>query len=141
MERKFSHFTAEESMHCPSKCLLFHDVLLQAAGKLIENQVSVKIISDEIKLRSGVWYNCNTKVVHDFAASKSGKQFLFLREEIISMADNCISDSDNSSPDEDSSSPDKDESSRGGVDYNSAATRANVFRARPETKLGILHTS
>jgi len=132
VEREFSYFRAGESEHCPSKCALFHDVLA-AAQRLTDKKVPVQILFDEIKLRSGVWYNCNTKVVHGFAASKNGTTISFA-EEILSMASDYISDSDSpspeeanpSSPDNDSTSPDKDKSSN----YNGAATHANVFRAR-----------
>jgi len=139
VEREFSHLRAGGSMHCPSKCALFHDVLA-AAGALTNDQAPIQILFDEIKLRSGVWYNCNTKVVHGFAASKNGKTLSFA-EEILSMTDNCISDSvSNSTGEQDESDCNGPREQEG--DYNGAATHANVFRARTaKNKLGILLTS
>ena len=90
VEHIFSYLRFGDDMHCPSYCAQFHD-MLKSCGELQEGGTQVQIMFDEIKLKSGVWFNVGTNVVHGFAASKNGK-IVSLAEEILSIAEDCISE-------------------------------------------------
>eukprot|EP00536_Pseudo-nitzschia_multiseries_P007553 jgi/Psemu1/18199/gm1.18199_g len=106
VQQEYSALRIKEEHHCPLLCGMFHDAL-QNKKKSEDIEPEVQLMFDEIKLKSGVWFNCVTNDIYGFAASKNANKR------------DCNPDDENRLEDT--------------HEYIGAALYANVYRARTAT--------